>query len=152
MGGGNGACFGWRAKGSETGRALQARSLLVSLWALPPALSEPYLVKELERRPMKAMAAPEAAVVRHPIRSVKMLTMGEQKKTIPMPMDPTKAAGGEKKGKGCHQRGSASVKGQEVRENPRMADGLEKKSTSDLGLGSRRKRCLLGSPPWKLDL
>lgn len=35
-GGGGGACFGWRAKGSEIGRALQAKSLLVSLLALPP--------------------------------------------------------------------------------------------------------------------
>lgn len=82
---------------------------------------------------MKAMAAPEAAVVRHPIRSVKMLTMGEQKKTIPMPMDPTKAAGGEKKGKGRQQWWSPRVTCQEGREKPRTAGGLEKKSTLDLG-------------------
>lgn len=63
--------------------------------ALTKSVSNPYLVKELEKSPMKAMAAPEAAVVLHPIRSVKMLTMGEQKKLIPMPSDPTPAVEGK---------------------------------------------------------
>lgn len=49
------------------------------------------MVKELERSPMKAMAAPKAAVVLQPIRSVKMLTMGEQKKIMPMAKEPTHA-------------------------------------------------------------
>jgi len=40
---------------------------------------------------MKAMVAPEAAVVLQPIRSVKMLTMGEQKKIMPMAKEPTHA-------------------------------------------------------------
>lgn len=40
---------------------------------------------------MKAMAAPEAAVVLQPMRSVKMLTMGEQKKIMPMAKEPTHA-------------------------------------------------------------
>lgn len=59
---------------------------------------QPYLVKELERSPMKAMAAPEAAVVLQPIRSVKMLTMGEQKKIMPMAKEPTHAREREKRG------------------------------------------------------
>lgn len=49
---------------------------------------------------MKAMAAPEAAVVLQPIRSVKMLTMGEQKKIMPMAKEPTHAREREKKGDG----------------------------------------------------
>lgn len=49
---------------------------------------------------MKAMAAPEAAVVLQPIRSVKMLTMGEQKKIMPMAKEPTHAREREKKGHG----------------------------------------------------
>lgn len=48
-------------------------------------------MKELERSPMKAMAAPKAAVVLQPIRSVKMLTIGEQKKIMPMAKEPTHA-------------------------------------------------------------
>lgn len=59
-----------------------------------------HLVKELERSPMKAMAAPEAAVVLQPIRSVKMLTIGEQKKIMPMAKEPTHAGEKEKKSNG----------------------------------------------------
>lgn len=55
------------------------------------------MVNELDKSPMKAMAAPEAAVVLQPIRSVKMLTMGEQKNTIPMPRAPIQAAEGNRK-------------------------------------------------------
>lgn len=66
-------------------------------WVSPP---QPYLVKELERSPMKAMVAPMAAVVLQPIRSVKMLTMGEQKKIIPMAREPTHAGEREEKGDG----------------------------------------------------
>lgn len=46
--------------------------------------SRPYLVKELVWRPMKATAAPVVAVIRQPKRSVNILTMGEQKKIMPM--------------------------------------------------------------------
>lgn len=59
---------------------------------------------------MKAMAAPEAAVVLQPIRSVKMLTMGEQKKIMPMAKEPTHAREREKKGDG---QGGTSNGGQE---------------------------------------
>lgn len=58
---------------------------------------QPYLVKELERSPMKAMVAPMAAVVLQPSRSVKMLTMGEQKKIMPMAKEPTHAREREKR-------------------------------------------------------
>lgn len=68
--------------------------------ALQGAAPQPYLVKELERSPMKAMAAPVAAVVLQPSRSVKMLTMGEQKKIIPMAREPTHAGEREEKGDG----------------------------------------------------
>lgn len=40
---------------------------------------------------MKATVAPEAAVALQPIRSVKILTMGEQKNIIPMARAPTHA-------------------------------------------------------------
>lgn len=59
---------------------------------------------------MKAMAAPEAAVVLQPIRSVKMLTMGEQKKIMPMAKEPTHARKREKKG---DSQGGTSNGGQE---------------------------------------
>lgn len=71
---------------------------------------QPYLVKELERSPMKAMAAPEAAVVLQPIRSVKMLTMGEQKKIMPMAKEPTHAREREKRG---NSQGGTSNREQE---------------------------------------
>lgn len=58
---------------------------------------QPYLVKELERSPMKAMVAPMAAVVLQPSRSVKILTMGEQKKIMPMAKEPTHAREREKR-------------------------------------------------------
>lgn len=66
-------------------------------WVCPP---QPYLVKELQRSPMKAMVAPMAAVVLQPILSVKMLTMGEQKKIIPMAREPTHAGEREQEGDG----------------------------------------------------
>lgn len=71
---------------------------------------QPYLVKELESSPMKAMAAPVAAVVLQPIRSVKMLTMGEQKKIMPMAKEPTHAVEKEKKGE---RQGGTLNRGQE---------------------------------------
>lgn len=41
---------------------------------------------------MKATAAPVVAVIRQPKRSVNILTMGEQKKIMPMARAPTHAA------------------------------------------------------------
>lgn len=41
---------------------------------------------------MKAMAAPAVAVIRQPKRSVNILTMGEQKKIMPIERAPTHAA------------------------------------------------------------
>jgi hypothetical protein len=49
-------------------------------------------VKELVWRPMKATAAPVVAVIRQPKRSVNILTMGEQKKIMPIARAPTHAA------------------------------------------------------------
>lgn len=49
-------------------------------------------MKELVWRPMKATAAPVVAVIRQPKRSVNILTMGEQKKIMPMARAPTQAA------------------------------------------------------------
>lgn len=57
--------------------------------------SRPYLVKELVWRPMKATAAPVVAVIRQPKRSVNILTIGEQKKIMPMARAATHA--GEKR-------------------------------------------------------
>lgn len=52
-----------------------------------------YLTKELANKPTRATAAPPTAVTRQPRRSVKMLTMGEQKKIMPMEREPTQAEG-----------------------------------------------------------
>lgn len=52
----------------------------------------PYVTKELARRPTRPTAAPPTAVVLQPRMSVQMLTMGEQKKIIPMESEPTHAA------------------------------------------------------------
>lgn len=41
---------------------------------------------------MKATAAPAVAVIRQPKRSVNILTMGEQKKIMPIERAPTHAA------------------------------------------------------------
>jgi hypothetical protein len=49
-------------------------------------------VKELVWRPMKATAAPAVAVIRQPKRSVNILTIGEQKKIMPIARAPTHAA------------------------------------------------------------
>lgn len=51
------------------------------------------MTKELARRPTRPTAAPPTAVTRHPRTSVKTLTIGEQKKIIPMEREPTHAAG-----------------------------------------------------------
>lgn len=53
----------------------------------------PYVTKELARRPTRPTAAPPTAVILQPRMSVKTLTMGEQKKIIPMEREPTHAAG-----------------------------------------------------------
>lgn len=50
------------------------------------------MTKELARRPTRPTAAPPTAVILQPRMSVKMLTMGEQKKIIPMESEPTHAA------------------------------------------------------------
>lgn len=52
----------------------------------------PYVTKELARRPIRPTVAPPTAVTLQPRMSVKMLTMGEQKKIIPMEREPTHAA------------------------------------------------------------
>lgn len=52
----------------------------------------PYVTKELARRPTRPTAAPPTAVILQPRMSVQMLTMGEQKKIIPMESEPTHAA------------------------------------------------------------
>lgn len=49
------------------------------------------MTKELAMRPIRATAAPPTAVILQPKMSVKMLTMGEQKKIIPMDSEPTQA-------------------------------------------------------------
>ena len=51
-----------------------------------------YVTKELASSPTRPTAAPPTAVILQPSRSVKMLTMGEQKKIIPIDREPTKAA------------------------------------------------------------
>lgn len=51
----------------------------------------PYLTKELDMSPTNPTAAPMTAVFRQPNRSVKMLTIGQQKKIIPMEREPTHA-------------------------------------------------------------
>lgn len=51
----------------------------------------PYLTKELDMRPMNPTAAPTTAVFRQPNMSVKTLTMGQQKKIMPMDSEPTHA-------------------------------------------------------------
>lgn len=76
-------------------------------------------MKELERSPMKAMAAPVAAVVLQPSRSVKMLTMGEQKKIIPMAREPTHAGEREEKGDG-QGRTSHRGSGESAREQVQL--------------------------------
>lgn len=53
----------------------------------------PYVTKELASRPTRPTAAPPTAVTLQPRTSVKTLTMGEQKKIIPMLREPTHAAG-----------------------------------------------------------
>lgn len=55
----------------------------------------PYLTKELDRSPVNPTAAPTTAVFRQPYMSVKMLTIGLQKKIIPMDREFTHAAKGE---------------------------------------------------------
>lgn len=52
-----------------------------------------YVTKEQANRPTKPIAAPPTAVILQPRMSVKTLTMGEQKKIIPMEREPTQAAG-----------------------------------------------------------
>ena len=51
------------------------------------------VTKELASNPTRPTAAPPTAVTLQPSRSVKTLTMGEQKKIIPMEREPTHAAG-----------------------------------------------------------
>lgn len=51
------------------------------------------VTKELASSPTRPTAAPPTAVTLQPSRSVKTLTMGEQKKIIPMDREPTHAAG-----------------------------------------------------------
>lgn len=55
--------------------------------------AQPYLTKELARRPTRPTALPATAVTLQPKMSVKTLTMGEQKKIMPMEREPTQAAG-----------------------------------------------------------
>lgn len=50
-----------------------------------------YLTKELASNPTKPTAAPPMAVILQPSMSVTTLTMGEQKKIIPMEREPTHA-------------------------------------------------------------
>lgn len=52
-----------------------------------------YVTKEVAMRPTKPTVAPPTAVILQPKISVKTLTMGEQKKIIPMEREPTSAAG-----------------------------------------------------------
>lgn len=56
----------------------------------------PYLTKELDMSPMNPIAAPTTAVFRQPNMSVKMLTIGQQKKIIPMERELTHAVKREK--------------------------------------------------------
>lgn len=55
-----------------------------------------HVTKELAKRPTRPTAAPPTAVILQPRMSVKTLTMGEQKKIIPMESEPTHAEGTEK--------------------------------------------------------
>lgn len=55
-----------------------------------------YVTKELAKRPTRPTAAPPTAVILQPRMSVKTLTMGEQKKIIPMESEPTHAEETEK--------------------------------------------------------
>lgn len=52
----------------------------------------PYLTKELDKSPTNPTAAPTTAVFRQPNMSVKTLTIGQQKKIIPMERELTHAA------------------------------------------------------------
>lgn len=54
------------------------------------------MTKELAKRPTRPTAAPPTAVILQPRMSVKTLTMGEQKKIIPMESEPTHAEETEK--------------------------------------------------------
>lgn len=65
------------------------------IWYIPCRIYtiDTYVTKELARRPTRPTAAPPTAVTLQPKMSVKMLTMGEQKKIIPMEREPTQAAG-----------------------------------------------------------
>lgn len=58
----------------------------------------PYLTKELDMSPMNPTAAPITAVFRQPMMSVKTLTIGQQRKIIPMDRELTHAV---KEGKGA---------------------------------------------------
>ena len=58
----------------------------------------PYLTKELDTSPTNPTAAPTTAVLRQPNTSVKTLTIGQQKKIIPMERELTHAVKEEKKG------------------------------------------------------
>ncbi|KAB0406599.1 hypothetical protein E2I00_014419 [Balaenoptera physalus] len=59
----------------------------------------PYLTKELDMSPTNPTAAPTTAVLRQPNTSVKTLTIGQQKKIIPMERELTHAVKEEKKGR-----------------------------------------------------
>lgn len=52
----------------------------------------PYLTKELDKSPANPTAAPMTAVFEQPNMSVKTLTIGQQKKIIPMERELTHAA------------------------------------------------------------
>lgn len=54
--------------------------------------ASPYLTNELDKSPANPTAAPMTAVFRQPNMSVKTLTIGQQKKIIPMEIEPTHAA------------------------------------------------------------
>ncbi|KAL8181217.1 UNVERIFIED_CONTAM: hypothetical protein K2H54_049900 [Gekko kuhli] len=82
---------------------------------------------------MNAIAAPEAAVVLQPIRSVKMLTMGEQKKIIPMPKDPTHAADG--RGEEGEEKFSLGGGGGQLSNQRDNAQVLKKKKRERKGKG-----------------
>lgn len=50
-----------------------------------------HVTNELARSPTNPTAAPPTAVIRQPRRSVNTLTIGEQKKIIPIDREPTHA-------------------------------------------------------------
>lgn len=83
-------------------------------WASLFQLEITYVTKELAKRPTRPTAAPPTAVILQPRMSVKTLTMGEQKKIIPMESEPTQAEETQKQKLRLQEKTTGSIQGQET--------------------------------------